>query len=90
MRGRFDFDGRALTVAPSQFREARETSALAAASAAPAKARRATELLRLVDAAGDPSISDPEIARATGWPRSSSRPFGTRCGCFCGRPRGAR
>lgn len=67
----FDFDAAALTVAASPFLEARETSALAAVAAAPAKARKAAELLRLVDAAGDAGISDPEIARATGWPRST-------------------
>lgn len=66
-----DFDQAVLTVAPSPFVEARETSALAAVAAAPAKARKAAELLRLVEVAGREGISDPEIARATGWPRST-------------------
>lgn len=65
------FDPRALWIAPSPFTPARETSALAAAAVAPAKARKATELLRLVTAAGVLGVSDPELARATGWPRST-------------------
>lgn len=66
-----DFNPSTLTVAPSPFLAARETSALAAVAAAPAKARKAAELLRLVEAAGVHGISDPEMARATGWPRST-------------------
>lgn len=68
------FDGTVsshLTVAPSPFLEARETSALAAVATAPTKARKAAELLRLIDAAGRAGMSDPEIHAATRWPRST-------------------
>ena len=59
------------TVAPSPFLEARHTSAQAAVAAAPAKARKSAELLRLVTLAGTDGLSDPEIERATGFPRQT-------------------
>lgn len=62
---------RALTVAPSPFPQARETSAIAAVAAQATRATKATRLLDLVRAAGPAGLSDPEIARATGWPRST-------------------
>lgn len=64
-------DPRALTVAPSPFPQARETSAIAAVAAQATRATKATRLLELVRAAGAAGLSDPEIARATGWPRST-------------------
>lgn len=67
----FDLDPRAVTVAPSPFREARETSALAGMAAVPARARKVTELLRLVSEAGPAGLADPEIERMTGWPRQT-------------------
>lgn len=66
-----DFDAAVLLVAPSPHPAARQTSARAALATAPAKARKSAELLRLLSAAGASGMTDPEIARATGWPRQT-------------------
>lgn len=67
----FDFDAKTLTVAPSPFLEARETSALAAVDAQGIRGTQNTTLLALITAAGESGLSDPEIAAATGWSRQT-------------------
>jgi hypothetical protein len=67
----FDFDPQTLTVAPSPFLEARETSALAAIAHQPKRCRQNEELMRLLEAAGEDGLSDPEIQQMTGWPRQT-------------------
>lgn len=71
--GPFQFDPKAMAVAPSEHLEARETSALAAIENATMhrKAIQNTRILDLIRAAGEQGISDIEIYRATGYPRSS-------------------
>ena len=67
------FDPRAMAIAPSKDVQARETSALAAIENASTsrRAKQNTSILSLLKAAGEGGISDIEIARATGFPRSS-------------------
>lgn len=67
------FDPHSAAVAPSPHREARETSALAAIenTATSRRAKQNTAILALIKAAGEHGISDIEIQRATGYPRSS-------------------
>lgn len=67
------FDPRAMAVAPSPHVQARETSALAAIENATTsrKAKQCTAILLLIRAAGELGISDIELHRATGFPRSS-------------------
>jgi len=67
------FDPTVMAVAPSKDREARETSALAAIenTATGRRAKQNATLLQLIRAAGELGISDIELARATGYPRSS-------------------
>ncbi len=62
-----------LAVAPSPHREARETSALAAIenTSTSRRAVQNTRILSLLNAAGSIGLSDIEIHRATGYPRSS-------------------
>lgn len=71
--GRFDFDAdvNALVVAPSVFREARETSALAGVSMSRLRSAQCRELLALIEQAGADGLSDPEIAQRTGWSRQT-------------------
>lgn len=65
------FDPSALTVAPSEHVQARETSALAAVQVQPKRGRQNAELMVLLTAAGEVGLSDPEIQQRTGWLRSS-------------------
>ena len=67
------FDPSGMAVAPSRHREARETSALAAIenTATSRRAKQCATILTLIQKAGELGISDIEIARATGYPRSS-------------------
>lgn len=67
------FDPTAMAIAPSAHVEARETSALAAIENAQTsrKAIQNTRILSLIKAAGEQGISDIELNRATGIPRSS-------------------
>lgn len=67
------FDPTAMAIAPSPHLEARETSALAAIENAQTnrKAIQNTRILSLIKAAGEQGISDIELNRATGIPRSS-------------------
>lgn len=67
------FDARAMAVAPSPHREARETSALAAIENAQTsrKAIQCARVLDLIRAAGEQGISDIELHRATGFSRAS-------------------
>ncbi len=67
----FDFDQAALTVAPSPFIEARETSALAAVANVPHRSRQNEQVLALITAAGADGMSDAEIQQATGLPRQT-------------------
>lgn len=69
----FQFDPKAMAVAPSEHREARETSALAAMenAAMGRKANQNARILSLLKAAGDVGLSDLELHRATGYPRQS-------------------
>lgn len=69
----FQFDPRAMAVAPSEHREARETSALAAIenAALGRKANQNARILALLNAAGKVGLSDLELHRATGYPRST-------------------
>ena len=71
--GAFQFDPTAMAIAPSPHPEAKETSALAAIENAQTsrKAVQNTRILSLIRAAGDTGISDLELHRATGYPRSS-------------------
>jgi len=66
-----DFSVPSLTVAPSCFPQARETSALAGVQVQPIRGERNLLLLKLLHEAGETGLSDPEIQRLTGWPRSS-------------------
>lgn len=66
-----DFDAAMLTVAPSPFLEARETSALAAAANVPHRSRQNTQVLALITAAGAAGMSDAEIQQATGLSRQT-------------------
>lgn len=66
-----DFDQAALTVAPSPFLEARETSALAAVANLPLRTTQNTQVLALISAAGADGMSDAEIQAATGLPRQT-------------------
>jgi hypothetical protein len=67
----FDLDQHSLVVAPSAHLEARETSAMAALAAQPFRGSQCATLLKLIEAAGEAGMSDPEIARALGWPRAT-------------------
>lgn len=69
----FQFDPRAMAIAPSPHVEARETSALAAIenAATGRKAAQCTKILLLLRAAGSIGMSDIELQRATGYPRAS-------------------
>ena len=67
----FDFDAATLTVAPSAFLEARETSALAAVENLPHRATQNARILALITAAGDAGLSDAEIQQATGYCRAT-------------------
>lgn len=69
----FQFDPKAMAVAPSEHREARETSALAAMenAAMGRKANQNARILALLKAAGEIGLSDIEIHRATGYPRQT-------------------
>jgi len=69
----FQFDPRAMTVAPSEHREARETSALAAIENAQLgrKANQNARILALLKSAGTMGMSDLELHRATGYPRQT-------------------
>jgi hypothetical protein len=71
--GPFAFDPSVMAVAPSPHRDAKETSALAAIENAQTsrKAVQSAMVLSLIRAAGEGGISDIEIHRATGLPRSS-------------------
>jgi hypothetical protein len=71
--GPFAFDPSVMAVAPSEHRDAKETSALAAIENAQTsrKAVQNTRILSLIKAAGEQGISDIELQRATGYPRSS-------------------
>lgn len=66
-----DFDQAALTVAPSPFIEARETSALAAVENLPHRATQNARVLDLITLAGDAGMSDAEIQSATGYSRQT-------------------
>jgi len=67
----FDFDAQAITVAPSIFPQARETSALAAIQAQPIRGERNLLLLQLLKEAGELGLSDLEIQALTGWKRQT-------------------
>jgi hypothetical protein len=67
----FNFDPGALTVAPSPFLEARETSALAAVANVPHRSRQNEQVLALITAAGAAGMSDAEIQQATGLTRQT-------------------
>lgn len=69
----FQFDPSAMAIAPSSHAEARETSALAAIENAQLgrKANQNARILSLLRAAGELGMSDPEIAKATGYPRAT-------------------
>lgn len=66
----FDFDD--LTVAPSIYPQARETSALAAIQIQPIRGERNLLLLQLLNEAGEIGLSDPEIVQLTGWCRAGT------------------
>lgn len=66
-----DFDPQSCTIAPSQFPQARETSALAAVENLPRRANQNTRILALITAAGETGISDLELQRCTGFLRST-------------------
>lgn len=66
-----DFSAKAVTVAPSAFPQARETSALAAIQVQPIRGQRNLLLLQLLKEAGELGLSDIEIQRLTGWPRQT-------------------
>lgn len=67
------FDPSSMAIAPSPHVEARETSALAAIenTATTRRGKQNTAILLLIRAAGPVGISDLELHRATGIPRSS-------------------
>ena len=67
------FDPSSMAIAPSPHRDARETSALAAIenTATTRRGKQNTAILLLIRAAGEIGISDLELHRATGIPRSS-------------------
>lgn len=67
------FDPTLMAIAPSKDATARETSALAAIenTSTSRRAKQCAAILTLIKAAGEQGISDIEIARATGYPRSS-------------------
>lgn len=67
----FSLDVNALTVAPSPYREARQTSADAAVANHPVRGAQNARILALITAAGDAGMSDEELRQATGYPRSS-------------------
>lgn len=69
----FQFDPKAMAVAPSPHREARETSALAAIenAAIGRKANQNARILALLKAAGAEGLSDLELHRTTGYPRQT-------------------
>lgn len=67
----FDFDQAALTVAPSPFLQARETSALAAVANVPHRATQNARILALITAAGPAGMSDVDIQDATGFCRAT-------------------
>lgn len=69
--GPVTFDAQALTIAPSRHPQARETSALAAVDNQPRRANQNDTILRLITAAGEQGISDPELQRCTGYLRST-------------------
>lgn len=65
------FDPQALTIAPSRYPAARQTSALAAVANLPRKATQNYHILNLITAAGETGISDLELHRATGYLRQT-------------------
>ena len=67
------FDPTGMAIAPSKDQQARETSALAAIenTSTGRRAKQCATLLTLITNAGVQGISDLELARATGYPRSS-------------------
>lgn len=67
----FDADPSTLTVAPSVYPQARETSALAAVQAQPRRGSQNRELMALLRVAGDVGLSDIEIQQRTGWKRQT-------------------
>lgn len=67
----FTVDVNALVVAPSQYPQARETSALAAVSAQKTRSADNVRVLAVITAAGDQGMSDEEIRQATGLSRQS-------------------
>lgn len=60
-----------LTIAPSVYPQARETSALAAVENLPARGKQNALVLQLITAAGEAGMSDPELEQATGLSRAS-------------------
>lgn len=60
-----------LTVAPSAFLPARETSALAAVDNVPRKGTQNATVLHFITAAGSRGLSDRELERLTGYLRST-------------------
>lgn len=65
------FDPRSVVTAPSAHPAARETSALAGVANLPKRGNQNARVLEVIRAAGQEGLSDPEIARLSGFQRAT-------------------